>query len=562
MRGPRPTGFMSQPEPRSFGSLARGRQLVAGNFLFAGFLIETPRASAPQQIWDLPSPALRFDQELHGFLWLDDLAALGTPEARARAQSWLWGWIERYGNGRGPGWAPDLIGRRLIRCINHAVFLLHGQDKAASAAYFDSLGRQYNVLSRRWSRATPGLARFEALAGLVYAGLSLSGMERNVAPALTALEAECEAEIDSDGGLATRNPEHLMEVFVLLSWITEAREAAGRFPRPALRTAMERIAPTLRALRHSDGSLARFHGGGRGLEGRLDQALSAAGVRGTARTQGLAMGFARLTAGRTTLIADAAPPPTGRAASEAHASTLAFELTSGRRPLIVNCGSGAAFGDAWLRAGRASEAHSTLSLDGESSSRLALSAQGGGLDFVPSDVRVQITRNATGHFMMIGHDGYAESHGLTHVRKITLSRDGRLVGGRETLGALTERQRARFDARLTETRMQGVPFSLRFHLHPEVDATLDMRGNAVSLLLRSGEVWVFRQAGQCTMSLEPSIYLEAGRLKPRAAQQIVLSGRVLDFSAQISWTLDKAEDTPRAIRDLAARLGEDDAAFT
>ena len=30
------TAFVSQPEPRTIGSYARGRQLVAGNFLFAG----------------------------------------------------------------------------------------------------------------------------------------------------------------------------------------------------------------------------------------------------------------------------------------------------------------------------------------------------------------------------------------------------------------------------------------------------------------------------------------------------------------------------------------------
>lgn len=34
------TGFVSQPEPKTIGAFARGRQLIAGNFLFAGFLIE------------------------------------------------------------------------------------------------------------------------------------------------------------------------------------------------------------------------------------------------------------------------------------------------------------------------------------------------------------------------------------------------------------------------------------------------------------------------------------------------------------------------------------------
>ena len=42
------TGFVSQPDPKSIGSFARGRQLSAGNFLFAGFLIEAKGRS----IWD------------------------------------------------------------------------------------------------------------------------------------------------------------------------------------------------------------------------------------------------------------------------------------------------------------------------------------------------------------------------------------------------------------------------------------------------------------------------------------------------------------------------------
>ena len=79
---------------------------------------------------------------------------------------------------------------------------------------------------------------------------------------------------------------------------------------------------------------------------------------------GLAMGFARLSGGRTSVIADAAPPPDGQASLSAHASTLAFELTSGRRAVIVSCGSGVPFGPDWRRAGRATAPHSPLEIEG------------------------------------------------------------------------------------------------------------------------------------------------------------------------------------------------------
>ena len=98
--------------------------------------------------------------------------------------------------------------------------------------------------------------------------------------------------------------------------------------------------------------------------------------------------------------------------------------------------------------------------------------------------------------------------------------------------------------------MEAVRLDIRFHLHPDVDAALDLGGTAVSLALKSGEIWVFRHDGQAKLALEPSVYLEKSRLRPRSARQIVLSARALDLETRIGWTLAKAQDTPLAIRDL------------
>ncbi|HAR54369.1 MAG TPA: heparinase, partial [Roseovarius nubinhibens] len=110
--------------------------------------------------------------------------------------------------------------------------------------------------------------------------------------------------------LASRNPEDLLDIFTLLTWAEMALSEAEVPPSPALQGAIERIAPILRSLRHADGGLARFHGGGRGLEGRLDAALAASGIKAAA-PGGMAMGYTRLNAGRTTIITDTAPPPLG-----------------------------------------------------------------------------------------------------------------------------------------------------------------------------------------------------------------------------------------------------------
>lgn len=558
------TGFVGQPEPRSVGLYSRGKQLMAGNFLLGGGLVELPGAA----IWDVMLPDPQASAEMHGFAWLDDLAAVGDATARTRAQDWTWEWIARYGRGQGPGWTADLTGRRVTRWINHAFLLLSGRDRAQSAAYFRHLTTQTVYLSRTWGQALPGLPRFEALTGMISAGLALTGMGDRVGPAIAALAADCRTEIDRDGGIPTRNPEDLLEVFTLLTWSAQALSEAGRVAPPDLLDALERIAPTLRALRHADGGLARFHGGGRGLEGRLDQALAQAGVRAQGgrgpvgkgqRSKGphgkgpagpgLAMGFARLSGGRTSVIVDAAAPPGGAAGVSAHAGTSAFEMTSGRRPVIVNCGSGSPFGAEWRRAGRATPSHSTLAVEGYSSSRLA----GDGDESLVDRAEISVLRQTGGPNGMgihLAHNGWAETHGLSHVRDLALSADGRRLSGIDSLACLTTIEKRRFERLMTDGKLSGVGFAIRFHLHPDVDATLDMGGTAVSLALKSGEIWVFRHDGSAALSLEPSVYLEKGRLQPRGTRAIVLTSRATDFETRAGWTLAKAQDTPLAIRDL------------
>ncbi len=535
--------FRSQPEPRSIGLFARGRQIVAGNFLFAGKLVQAPGTD----IWDVVAPDAAFAAEVHGFVWLDDLAAFGDGAARKRAQDWTYGWIMRFGRGQGPGWTPDLTGRRLIRWVNHAMLLLQGQAKPQADAYFRALTVQTHYLARRWSRAAPGLPRFEALAGLIVAALALEGKAGLVNSAVAALARDCRTEVDAAGGIPTRNPEHLLEVFTLLNWAAQALAEAGRDLPVDLTQALARIAPTLRALRHADGGLARFHGGGRGIEGRLDAALAASGIKAPAAQGAPAMGFIRLASGRTSVIVDAAAPPDGRAGGEAHASTLAFELTSGRRPLIVSCGSGLPFGAEWQLAGRATASHSTLSLDGSSSSRLGK----GGADFATRAVvtMLQMAQDTAGHHLSSAHSGWQISHGLTHARILTLDPQGRRLTGTDMLEARSPADRKRLAGILAQ-QPEGIGFAIRFHLHPDVDVALDMGGNAVSMALKSGEIWVFRHDGVAKLTLDPSVYLEKGRLQPRAARQIVLSSAAAAFETRIGWTLAKAQDTPLAIRDL------------
>ena len=117
--------------------------------------------------------------------------------------------------------------------------------------------------------------------------------------------------------------------------------------------------------------------------------------------------------------------------------------------------------------------------------------------------------------------------------------------------AIEDADKRRFDRALDRTKLKGIGFEIRFHLHPEVDATLDLGGAAVSMALKSGEIWVFRHDGTSLLRLEPAAYLETTRLKPRASMQIILTTRAINPVTRVRWSLSKAQETAIGVRDLS-----------
>ncbi|PJI84591.1 putative heparinase superfamily protein [Yoonia maricola] len=541
------TEFVATPEPRTIGVSERGAQLIAGKFLFSGLFVEGKNYT----VWDIAEAYPDVADEIHGCDWLDDLVAVGDKTAQALAQKWVLAWMAKYGDGRSGGWMPGITGRRLIRWINHGPFLLRGKDEPTSAKFFQNLAGQTVFVARRWKTTKPGLHRFEALAGTVYASLSLQSLEHHAEGAIVALAQDCAAAIGPDGSIVTRQPEELLDILGLLNWTSQTLTHATRPIPSEISDAIARIVPTLRALRHADGSLARFHGGGEGVDGRLDAALFASGIKTLPKDQ-THMGFARLAAGRTTLIADAAAPPEGRASAQAHASTLSFELTSGRRPLIVNCGSGARFGDEWRRASRATPSHSTMMIAGASSSHLGPKGRMPNgdelLTELPTRVQAEFSATHMGRKLELSHNGYQRAYGLTHARVLMLSANGRSLVGEDMFSTLGPDDQTVFDHALPQ---EGLPFVIRFHLHPEVKPAIDAEGTAVSLTLKSGEIWVLRHDGAAKLSLAQSVYLQNRQLKPVATQQVVLSGRAMAYATRVRWSLAKTPDTPLAVRDFA-----------
>jgi uncharacterized heparinase superfamily protein len=520
LKGPTPAGLSLAPRDVWPGDPKVGNALFQGRFAFAGHEVR----ALNQAPWLLEAPGLAWSAELHAFDWLRHFSACGVATAADRARELVRAWIVESGAWDQLGWRPDILGRRLGAWLCHAGFLIEGADENFRQDFLASLAAQERHLSRAAAEAPEGAGRLIAAVGAVLGSVCLPGSGKRRHRALQLLERELGAQVLDDGGHVSRNPIRQLEVLRDLVAARDTLEAASAEAPRALPEAIARMAPMLRFLRHGDGGLAHFNGGRDGGPELVDVTLTRAGEGGAAPGEAPQSGYQRLAAGGTLVLVDCGPPPPLALSGEAHAGTLAFELSVGRERLVVNCGAAADPEGEWGAATRSTAAHSTLVVADTNSSELREDGLIGRRPGAVSHARSEEEGNI---WLEAGHDGYVAPFGLGHRRRLYLDASGGDFRGEDSLAGPGIDSNA------------GVAVAIRFHLHPAVRASLVRNGDGALLRLPGGEGWRLRALGG-KVTLEESVYFGSGHA--RRAEQIVVSTRLEGQPLTLKWRLSRVKD--------------------
>ena len=523
--------LLLMPQDLRTGDPSFASEIHGGHFGLAGevALLGTDSPFA------VPPPSETWERELHGFGWLRHLHAAHDEISRERARTLVRDWIAIHGDPRGLAWEPEITARRIISWLSHATIFVEGADENFYDQVMRSFAMQFRYLRSAYNDAPDGVPRLTSLIALALAGLCADEKQPSAFSRPKAMVEELKRQILVDGGHISRNPAALIELLLDLLPLRQCYIARDQKPPPELLSAIDRMMPMLRFFQIGDQGFAHFNGMGPTPMESLAALMVHDDIHGKPISHADKSGYCRLESGASVIIADTGHAPPIALSSDAHASSLSFEMSTGHHPLIVNCGVPMRDEPEWRTVTRSTAAHSTLVVCDTSSSHLV----GGGSPAEPgetprlsgpSNIQAELKSQNGNMELRASHDGYDQRYGITHVRRLRLTKNGELLMGIDQLIAPNGLKGA--------ARDNGGEFAIRFHLPPSARARMSDDGMSALILLPSHDGWRL-SSKQGAVVIEESVFL-ADVKGPRRTFQVVILGSMGGANEiSVNWSIER-----------------------
>jgi len=437
-------------------------------------------------------------REIKGdFIWL-----AGNIDNASSAWAVIAEWLSQNDRWHAESWRVDILGARITNWLSAFDHISPHLDPVDQQRWATSILRQALHLQRVPLTGISPWQKFIVHQARINAALALPNLEAKRQGHLKSLGVDVDQQILGDGGHIERSPSCALAVLAILAEIRDALVGHHIEPPNELISAMDRMVPFIKALRHGDGGFALIGGASGDTSSLIDAVLKSSGCKGKAMTSAPHTGFHRLRAGQTTLIVDCGetrvPDP------KSYKGPGSFELSVGKVRIISNCGARIA-DDAqqvtWATALAQTAAHSSLVMNDKDAGAL-------------QSVTVNRRDHEGARLIEMRHDGYAATFDAIHQRAIYLDAGGSDLRGEDIV---------------TGSRSQ--PFSIRFHIFPDVRASMVSGGGEVILKPPKGRGWRF--TCHYPVMLEESVCFFDGQ--QHRAQQIVILRNYEPDETTIKW---------------------------
>lgn len=496
--------FETTPADLFGGDAGRGRWIANGQMDISGH-----RVPLDFDTWYLGTnyEYTPFFDKLHGFDFLIELKSLGGSVGRQSARSITQAWLESYRNYHHVLWRPDITASRLVNWMIAYDFAFVSAPDDFLDLFHECFYRQYHHLKNVVSLQNEDdlFIKYAALWGLIIIQCHCEQLHNDVEfQSYLQLMKGVLGDISyEDGGLIDRNPQNLIDTSRSLLQLRQSlQQKSGSVPL-WLSKKIEQVTRALNLLTHTDKDLPQFQGAILPNKVAIEKITKLSNMRYRRNdTQFVESGYTSMRKGRTSVLVDHDEGDS--------LSPLAFEMGHGAHRIIVSCGS-YFMDEQWAQSLSGVGAYSCLMIDGVEPKSSML------------NIKTSL-ESLNGASLFSGtHEGYAKDYGLNHTRRLYLDTEGYDFRGEDVL--------------VRNIAIKPLSYTIRFHLHPTVKASLIDDKKGVLIKLPTGAGWMFH-VNQGDISLQESVYCSDG-YNLRKSEQIVVDGQLGDLSTQVKWALKR-----------------------
>jgi len=438
--------------------------------------------------------------QVNSFAWLRDLNEVNSNSARVCARNLIRSWMSENSRWSEENWNMGIIGKRLFFMLSCYDFYGSSADNEFKEKVMLSMYKQekhmlYNIKKEKNIGTYDYL---QAVKGLLFANIFFPGQKKYLDYNLLLFKKSLDKQMLSDGCHISRNSFISFKILRSLLDIDYILRNSHNDVPDFLNIYIRNITKFIKSISYKDGKLPLFNGSFEYSEAKISDVMNKLSFRVKTENSFPISGYERISEGKTNILISTATD----SSENRHYGVGSFEMQHDKKRILVNCGA-FVYKEKWRQALQNTNAHSVMTVENDNN--------------IASKSKVTRRNNKNSTSIVIENDGYEKSK---ISRKILVSDDGRSIMGSDMLESSSKKD-----------------IVIRFHLHPDVSASLIKNGKSVLLKVGKSSGWMFKSSNM-ELSLEEGVYFGRGSV-PQQTKQIILKKKITKEDNVVSWVLEK-----------------------
>ncbi len=472
-----------------------------------------------ENVWSNKNLVEKDFRKLHSFFWL---FTIDLKSSHNITQSVILKWIENNQNFNSNSWEIDTLSKRIISWVSNSNIFYHSSDNNFKSKFNNSIKKQINHLINEVNKTTKNNNKMLGCTATILGGLSFNNNSKYLNSGIGLLKNIINTAFDKNGFPKSRNPRELLFYTRYFIFIREILIDSNNEVPEQLNEIIYYLGKSYNFFFPGKFSKFLFNGSHYKDNTSFKNYLynNSYKFKNTDNSMG---GYAIYKNKKSTIIFDLGDSPEKKFSKDYQSGALSFEIFYDNEKIITNCGYYQNFRHQLNILSKSTAAHSTLSIDNQSSCTFKKSITG--QSYLNSDLKI-INKNV--YFdenVWEGegtHDGYLKKYGILHYRKIRFYPKICTYKGEDKI--------------ISKKKFLNLNFDVRFHLSPETNAikTQDQK----SILIQLGKTgWKFT-SNKNNFGLETGLFF--GKKNSYSENQnIYIIGDLLKEEEIINWEIKK-----------------------